>query len=74
MKIYTEVNLTSFDFWSGAKDHSFEYSELNYLEDALEDCYPDGCSDTNINDLFWFEEEYLCQLIGLDYENEYLNR
>jgi len=73
MKVYTELQLTSFNFWSGAKQHSFTYSELNELENALEDLYPDGTSETQINDLFWFEEEFLCECIGLNY-NEYLER
>lgn len=74
MKITTELNLTSFDFWSGAEDHEFTYGELKELEFALEDVFPDGATETQINDLFWFEEEFLCSLIGIDFENDYLNR
>lgn len=74
MKITTELNLTSFDFWSGAEDHEFTYSELKELEFALEDVFPDGATETQINDLFWFEEEFLCSLIGIDFKNDYLNR
>ena len=40
----------------------------------LEDLYPDGMEETEVNDLFWFEEEFLCELIGVDYEEDYLNR
>lgn len=74
MKITTELNLTSFDFWSGAKDHKFTYSELKDLEYQLEDLYPDGASDTQINDIFWFEEEMLCEWLGIDFSDDYLNR
>jgi hypothetical protein len=73
MKVSSELSLTNFNFWSGAKDHSFTYSELNNLEPVIEDLYPDGCEETQINDLFWFEEETLCEWIGLDYD-EYLER
>jgi len=73
MKITKELNLTNFQFWSGAKDHSFTYSELKELENSLNDFYPDGATETTINDLFWFEEEFLCQCIGLNFE-EYENR
>jgi hypothetical protein len=73
MKVSQELALTNFTFWSGAKDHSFTYSELNHLESVIEDVYPDGCEETQINDLFWFEEESLCEWIGLDYD-EYLER
>ena len=73
MKVSKELQLTSFNFWSGAKQHSFTYSELNDLESSLEDLYPEGAEETEINDLFWFEEEFLCDCIGLNY-NEYLER
>lgn len=75
MKTYNEnTKLINFEFWSGAKDHSFTYDELNMLDEALEDLYPDGLSETQVNDLFWFEEEFLCECIGIDYEEDYLNR
>ena len=73
MKITSELNLTNFQFWSGAKDHSFTYNELKELENSLEELYPDGATETTINDLFWFEEEFLSDCIGLNFE-EYEKR
>lgn len=73
MKITSELNLTSFEFWSGAKDHNFTYSELNEIEPQLEELLSEP-TETTINDLFWFEEEFLCECIGVNYENDYLNR
>jgi len=73
MKVYSEINLRNFDFWSGAKNHSFTYEELEEIQYQLEDIYPDGLEDVQINDLFWFEEEFLCELIGLKYK-KYLKR
>ena len=73
MKVTSEINLTNFDFWSGAKNHSFTYNELKELEFQLEDIYTDGMNETQINDLFWFEEELLCEWLGVDF-NEYENR
>jgi len=74
MEYKVESALTNFDFWAGAREHKFTYSELDELEHAIEELYPDGCTDTNINDLFWFEEELLCSFIGVDYEEDYLER
>ncbi|AKG94255.1 hypothetical protein AVT43_gp81 [Polaribacter phage P12002L] len=73
MKITRELNLTNFEFWSGAKQHYFTFSELQEIQNQLEELYPDGMSETKINDLFWFEEEFLCECICLDFE-EYQNR
>ena len=70
MKIITETDLTTFKFWSGAKDFSelLTYTELKEITEQLEDLYPDGLTDTQINDLFWFDRDFICELIGLDTE------
>jgi hypothetical protein len=73
MKITSELNLTAFNFWSGAKQHNFTYSELEQLTDSFEELYPEGMTETAVNDLFWFEDEFLCEVIGLDY-SEYEER
>ena len=66
MKIYTEKSLNDFDFWSGAKD-TVKYlteDEINQIENILEDCFPEGMSDTEINDFFWFEEDTIAEWLG----------
>jgi hypothetical protein len=69
-----QLNLTNFDFWSGAKQHEFTHTELKEIEEYLEDLYHEKPpTETEINDLFWFEEKFLCECIGLDFE-EYENR
>ncbi len=74
MIITTETDLTNFNFWSGATQHEFTYNELKELETSIEDMFFETPpTDTDINDLFWFEEEFLCQCIGLDFE-EYQER
>ena len=75
MEYTKQLNLTEFDFWSGAKQHEFTYNELKELEYTIEELYPykKPPTETEINDLFWFEEETLCSFIGIDF-NEYLNR
>lgn len=74
MLVSTELNLTNFDFWSGAKQHGFTNNELTEIEYILEDIYHDKQpTETEINDLFWFEEETICDWLGIDFE-EYQNR
>ena len=72
---YTKnLDLTNFNFWSGGKQHEFSYQELILIEHSLEDLYHENTpTETEINDLFWFEEEFLCECIGLNFE-EYENR
>jgi len=33
-----------------------------------------SATETDINDLFWFENEMLCEWLGIDYEEDYLAR
>lgn len=74
MRITRELSLTDFNFWSGAKDHNFSYNELKELEYILEDLYFENLpTETDINDLFWFEEETLCEWLNLSYD-KYLER
>lgn len=72
MTIKTEQSLRNLEFWSGAKSNAemMTCEELDSVENALEELYPDGMTDTEINDLFWFDFEYVCELIGLEYDAE----
>jgi len=74
MKVTKELDLQNFEFWAGAKQHEFKLSELKDLEFILEDLYPEGATETQINNLFWFEEEFLCECLSIDFEDDYLNR
>lgn len=66
MKIYCEESLRNFKFWSGAKDRAEQLTsdQLDQIEVELESLYPDGMSDTEINDIFWFEEDWIAELLG----------
>ena len=66
MKIYSETSLHNFEFWSGAVDtaKALTYEQLDTIECILEDLCPDGMSDTEINDLFWFEEDTIAEWLG----------
>lgn len=63
----------NYEPWSGAVS---TYNELimrglfdNFCE-ALEDCYPDGLTMTELNDILWFEPEFCYELVGLNYDSE----
>lgn len=71
MKWIVEDSLTNFKFWSGGADRAkmLEYSELQELDDALPELFGDDTpTDTQINDLFWFDFGTVCSLIGLKYD------
>ena len=68
MKIISHMSLTDFDFWAGAWD-TIKYltnDELDQIEQILEELYPEGLSETELNDLFWFEEDTIAEWLGYD--------
>ena len=66
MTIHSETALRNFGFWSGAKDRAdmLTSSQLDAIETDLEQLYPDGMTETELNDLFWFDFDFVCSLIG----------
>ena len=76
MKIYKEESLSNFEWWSGAvatADRIWEEqgSEgFDQLEAILEDLYPDGIDETDLNDLLWFDADTVYEWLGIDDEEE----
>lgn len=54
MKVYSEISLTSFEFWDGAKANTerLTYEEIEKIEEIIEELYPYGINKVNINKLF----------------------
>lgn len=76
MKIYKEENLTSFEFWGGAKDtvKYLTWEELEQIESMLEEMYPDGMDETELNDFFWFEDDTIAEWLGYEDFEELMHR
>ena len=76
MKIYTEESLRNFEFWSGAKD-TVKYltdDELDTIEKMLEELNPEGLSETDINDFFWFDDDTIAEWLGYEDFEELMHR
>lgn len=71
MKYTVEEPLSSFKFWSGGKDRAdlLTSEQLDKIGEELE-LIDEDYSDTRINDLFWFDFEWICGLIGLKYTDD----
>jgi hypothetical protein len=76
MKIYREVSLTEFEFWAGAKDRVkyLTHDELEQIEEKLEEIYPEGLSETDLNDLFWHEDDLIAEWLGYEHFGEIMER
>lgn len=76
MKIYTEKSLCEFDFWSGAKD-TVKYltdDEIDFIESQLDELYPEGMDETEVNDFFWFDDDTIAEWLGYDSFEDIMNR
>ena len=68
MKITEEISLRDFEGWSGAVDtlNTLTDDQKDDLEAILEDLYPDGMTETSLNDLLWFEDDTIAEWLGFD--------
>lgn len=66
MVVHFELSLKNFQAWSGGKDtmDCLSHSELESLEQHLTELYPDGMTDTELNDFLWFERDLIAELLG----------
>ena len=71
MKITSEMSLKNFKAWSGAKDtlnKLIELDKCDELEFILDDLYPDGLTETELNDMLWFDDEWIYKTLGIEEE------
>lgn len=68
MTIKSEISLENFQAWSGGKDtlnRIINEGKCDELESMLEEMYPDGMTDTELNDLLWFESDTVFEWLGI---------
>ena len=73
MVITYELDLNSFEAWSGAKDtldRIQREGKCAELENILEELHPDGMTETELNDLLWFDSESVYGWLGIRSEEQ----
>lgn len=73
MTITYELDLDSFKAWSGAVDtldRIRREGKCEELEQQLEELYPDGMTETELNDLLWFDSESVYEWLGMRSETQ----
>ena len=71
MKIYSE-DFSDYKPWSGAVETFERIEEENKLDDLerlIDEVYPEGITVTGLNDLLWFDSEWVFEQLGIQ-ENE----
>jgi hypothetical protein len=74
MKTFNEnTTLANFNAWSGAEDTKKTILNANKgdeFDNLIEELYPDGLSDTTLNDILWFESDWIFEQLGISEEEE----
>lgn len=73
MRVYNDnLTLVNFDAWSGAvetKETIINEGKAEQFDNLIEELYPDGLTDTQLNDLLWFEEDWVFEMLGIEIED-----
>lgn len=71
MKITMEISILNFEAWSGAthtKQRILEENKIEEFDQLIEELYPNGIDETSLNDLLWFDDEWIFENLGMDIE------
>lgn len=73
MTITYELDLESFEAWSGGEDtlrRIINEGKISLFESILEDCYPNGMTETQLNDILRFEDEWVFEMCDIRSEEK----
>ena len=68
-----KIIATKYTPWSGAIDTYNTIEEAGKLEEfesLIDELYPDGIKEVTLNDILWFEPEFILESLGLSEEDE----
>lgn len=68
MKVFIETNLENFEAWSCAKDTKeriINEGKADDFDSLIDELYPDGLTETYLNDLLRFEEDWIFENLGI---------
>ena len=72
MKIYNEMSIRNFEAWGGALgtyDKIIKNDKEDEFDALIEELYPDGIDETQLNDILWFDGEWVLKCLEI-YEDE----
>ena len=73
MKVMFELSIRNFRAWSGAVDTKKKIISAGMTEEfdnLIDELYPDGIDATQLNDLLWFDNEWIFEQLGIEEEEE----
>lgn len=73
MIIKQEIALEEFDGWCGARetiDTVYNAGMIDELEAFFESEYPEGITETELNDILRFESDWVFEMLGIEEEED----
>lgn len=73
MIIKREMSIRDFKAWSGACSTLkaiINADKVDELEFLLDEIYPDGLTETELNDLLWFEGDWIYEALEMSDEED----
>ena len=73
MLIIEERALSEFKAWSGAVETQERIIEAGLEEEferLIDDCYPEGITSTQLNDILRFDSEWVYEALGMTEEED----
>ena len=73
MKVFKEISLCDFEAWSGAEETIrviIENDKVEEFDQLIEELFPEGIDETNLNDLLRFEDSWIFEMLGISEEEE----
>lgn len=71
IKVEKVMDVKDFKAWSGGRDTLdtiIEHGKADELNELINELYQDGITDVTLNDLLWFESDWLFETLGIDTE------
>ena len=63
------TDFAQFEAWSGAiptRETILRNRKGDEFMELLEEIFPDGCSETTLNDFLWFDDDYIFEMLGIE--------
>ena len=73
MTIIKEEGIREFQAWSGAvetQDTIINAGKADEFDAMIEEPYPDGIGETELNDLLWFDDEWIYETLDIREEDD----
>lgn len=73
MIITHEIDFADFEPWAGAVDtfaRICDAGKCEEFESIIEDMYPRGIGETELNDLLWFDSDWVFEVLNEDEEED----